>query len=51
MHLQPVFAGCEMRGGAVAEEIFRHGLCLPSGSSMTDADVERVVTAILTILR
>src|SRR5439155_19798944 len=43
MHLQPVFAGCLMRGGAVAEEIFRRGLCLPSGSAMTDADVERVV--------
>jgi len=46
MHLQPVFADCEMRGGAVAEEIFRRGLCLPSGSAMTDADVERVTTAI-----
>jgi pyridoxal phosphate-dependent aminotransferase EpsN len=43
MHLQPVFADCEMRGGAVAEEIFRHGLCLPSGSAMTDDDVARVV--------
>ena len=31
------------RGGAVAEEIFRTGLCLPSGSAMTDADVDRVV--------
>jgi dTDP-4-amino-4,6-dideoxygalactose transaminase len=47
MHMQPVFAGCEMRGGAVAEEIFRTGLCLPSGSSMTDADVDRVVNALL----
>jgi dTDP-4-amino-4,6-dideoxygalactose transaminase len=47
MHLQPVFADCEMRGGAVAEEIFRRGLCLPSGSSMTDADVTRVVEGVL----
>ncbi len=46
MHLQPVFADCEMRGGAVAEEIFRRGLCLPSGSSMTDADVARVVEGV-----
>jgi pyridoxal phosphate-dependent aminotransferase EpsN len=46
MHLQPVFAGCEMRGGAVAEEIFRKGLCLPSGSSMTDADIARVVDGV-----
>jgi dTDP-4-amino-4,6-dideoxygalactose transaminase len=35
-----------MRGGAVAEEIFRCGLCLPSGSSMTDADVQRVVDGV-----
>jgi dTDP-4-amino-4,6-dideoxygalactose transaminase len=50
MHLQPVFAGCEMRGGAVAEEIFRTGLCLPSGSSMTDTDVDRVVDAVLQVV-
>ena len=47
MHLQPVFADCEMRGGAVAEEVFRTGLCLPSGSAMTDADVDRVVDGVL----
>ena len=46
MHLQPVFEGCPMRGGAVAEEIFHRGLCLPSGSAMTDADVERVVAGV-----
>jgi dTDP-4-amino-4,6-dideoxygalactose transaminase len=46
MHLQPVFAGCPVRGGAVAEEIFRNGLCLPSGSSMTDDDVDRVADAV-----
>ena len=35
MHLQPVFAHREIRGGAVAEELFATGLCLPSGSSLT----------------
>ncbi len=50
MHLQPVFAECEMRGGAVAEEIFRTGLCLPSGSAMSDVDVDRVVTGVLEVL-
>jgi pyridoxal phosphate-dependent aminotransferase EpsN len=30
----------------VAEEIFRRGLCLPSGSAMTDADIERVVDGV-----
>jgi pyridoxal phosphate-dependent aminotransferase EpsN len=46
MHLQPVFVGGDMRGGAVAEEIFRTGVCLPSGSSMSDGDVDRVVEAV-----
>jgi dTDP-4-amino-4,6-dideoxygalactose transaminase len=43
MHLQPVFAGCEAVGGAVAEEFFRDGLCLPSGSNLTEDDLARVV--------
>jgi dTDP-4-amino-4,6-dideoxygalactose transaminase len=51
MHLQPVFADCSVRGGAVAERIFTTGVCLPSGSSMTEADVERVAEAVLTALR
>jgi dTDP-4-amino-4,6-dideoxygalactose transaminase len=46
MHLQPAFAGCTVLGGAVAEEIFRTGLCLPSGSGMSDADVDRVADAL-----
>jgi pyridoxal phosphate-dependent aminotransferase EpsN len=46
MHLQPAFAGCPVRGGAVAEAIFHTGLCLPSGSSMSDDDVDRVADAL-----
>ncbi len=46
MHLQRAFAGCRVRGGSVAEEIFRTGLCLPSGSSMSDDDVDRVADAL-----
>jgi len=46
MHLQPVFAGCERVGGAVAEELFARGLCLPSGSSLTDADLGRVAQVV-----
>ncbi|CAN5162980.1 aminotransferase class I/II-fold pyridoxal phosphate-dependent enzyme [soil metagenome] len=45
MHLQPAFAGCRVVGGTVAEELFDRGLCLPSGSGLTDADLERVVDA------
>ena len=43
MHLQPLYAGHPVRGGRVSEQIFATGLCVPSGSSMTDADVDRVV--------
>lgn len=46
MHLQPVFADFRVRGGAVAERLFDHGLCLPSGSSLSEADRARVIEAI-----
>jgi dTDP-4-amino-4,6-dideoxygalactose transaminase len=38
MHLQPVFATCEVSGGAVASGLFEDGLCLPSGSSLSPED-------------
>lgn len=47
MHLQPVFKGCRVAGGSVAADLFDRGLCLPSGSQMTDADCQRVVDALL----
>lgn len=46
MHLQPVFKGCRAYGGARARDYFERGLCLPSGSGMTAADVRRVVRAL-----
>jgi pyridoxal phosphate-dependent aminotransferase EpsN len=46
MHLQPVFRGCEAVGGAVAEELFERGLCLPSGSNLTEEDRRRVVRVV-----
>lgn len=46
MHLQPVFTDVECRGGAVAEELFRRGVCLPSSSNMTHDDQERVIAAV-----
>jgi len=46
MHLQPVFQGCEIVGGAVAEALFRDGLCLPSGTAMSAGDIERVVAVV-----
>ncbi|MFK8302494.1 DegT/DnrJ/EryC1/StrS family aminotransferase [Capnocytophaga stomatis] len=43
MHLQPVFANAPYYGGNVSETLFDKGLCLPSGSNMTDEDRERIV--------
>jgi pyridoxal phosphate-dependent aminotransferase EpsN len=43
MHLQPVFRDCRKRGGAVSEDLFKRGLCLPSGSQMTYNDLEKTV--------
>jgi len=51
LHLQPVFADCESMGGEVAEELFEYGLCLPSGSNLTEEDLERVTSAIAEIHR
>jgi pyridoxal phosphate-dependent aminotransferase EpsN len=42
MHLQPLYRDAPVRGGAVAGEVFERGLCLPSGSSLREEDVERV---------
>lgn len=43
MHLQPVFRDFPFVGGAVAERLFREGLCLPSGSSLRAEDQHRVI--------
>ena len=42
MHLQPVFSGAPYYGERVSEELFDRGLCLPSGSNLTDGDRERI---------
>jgi len=47
MHLQPIFAGLPIYGGDVSARLFEQGLCLPSGSAMTDEDQDRVVSTLL----
>ena len=42
MHLQPVFSESPYFGGRVSEELFKNGLCLPSGSNLTEADFQRI---------
>ena len=51
MHLQPVFKDCEFYGGNVAEDLFDRGLCLPSGSNLTDEERERITTKINSFLK
>jgi len=46
MHLQPAFADAPAVGGSVSAGIFADGLCLPSGSSLTDGELDRVVEAV-----
>jgi pyridoxal phosphate-dependent aminotransferase EpsN len=46
MHLQPLFRGFEVIGGGVAEDLFARGLCLPSSSSLTRADQDRVIEVV-----
>ncbi|MBN2466008.1 DegT/DnrJ/EryC1/StrS family aminotransferase [candidate division WOR-3 bacterium] len=42
MHLQPVFKECRVRGGGVSERLFENGLCLPSGSALSEPELERI---------
>jgi dTDP-4-amino-4,6-dideoxygalactose transaminase len=46
MHLQPLYAGCQCYGGAVAEDLFKRGICLPSSSSLTEEDQLRVINVV-----
>ncbi len=46
MHMQPVFADAPFYGNGVGEDLFSRGLCLPSGSSLTDEEVAAVAEAI-----
>jgi dTDP-4-amino-4,6-dideoxygalactose transaminase len=46
MHLQPVFEKFPAYINGVSENLFQHGLCLPSGSQLTTGELEKVVTVI-----
>jgi dTDP-4-amino-4,6-dideoxygalactose transaminase len=47
MHLQPIFASHQSFGGDVSARLFERGLCLPSGSALTDAEQDRIVATAL----
>ena len=50
MHLQPVYAENPFYGDGTAEKIFDRGLCLPSGSSLSDEEIRTVVETIKAII-
>ncbi len=49
LHLQPVFAGAQTVGGAACADIFEHGLCLPTGSALSEGELLRVVETIRSV--
>jgi pyridoxal phosphate-dependent aminotransferase EpsN len=51
MHLQPLYAGCARHGGEVAEELFEHGICLPSSSSLSPDEQDRVIEIVRSVAR
>ena len=46
MHLQPVFKDAPFYGNGTSERLFEIGLCLPSGPTLTDEDIERVTKVV-----
>ncbi|MEW6735525.1 MAG: aminotransferase class I/II-fold pyridoxal phosphate-dependent enzyme [Acidobacteriota bacterium] len=46
MHLQQLYQQAECYGGTVAEDLYQHGICLPSSSSITIAEQDRVIEAV-----
>jgi dTDP-4-amino-4,6-dideoxygalactose transaminase len=50
MHLQPIFEKYPYYGGTVSESLFDTGLCMPSGSNLSDADRERITKVLTAIL-
>ena len=51
MHLQPVYNGTDFFGSGVCEQLFEQGLCLPSGSNLTDEEFERIIEALTKIFK
>lgn len=46
MHLQPVFSNCPVYNNGISEYLFSNGLCLPSGSNLTEEDQNRIISVI-----
>jgi dTDP-4-amino-4,6-dideoxygalactose transaminase len=51
MHLQPIFEKYPYYGGTVSENLFNDGLCLPSGSNLTDAERNRITDLVQAVFK
>jgi dTDP-4-amino-4,6-dideoxygalactose transaminase len=51
MHLQPVFCSYPYYGSTISETLFNNGLCLPSGSNLSDGDRDRIKSVIVNLFR
>ena len=51
MHMQPLFNKAEYFGAIIAERLFKFGLCLPSGSNMSNKDRERISEVIYKVFK
>jgi dTDP-4-amino-4,6-dideoxygalactose transaminase len=51
MHMQPVYKGTKFYGTGVCERLFEHGLCLPSGSNLTEQDFDRIFSVLTKIFK
>lgn len=51
MHMQPVYEGTKFFGTGNCEQLFEQGLCLPSGSNLTDEEFERIFSALSRIFK
>jgi len=51
MHMKPVYEGTKFYGTGVCEKLFEQGLCLPSGSNLTEEEFERIFSAFAKIFK
>jgi dTDP-4-amino-4,6-dideoxygalactose transaminase len=51
MHMQPVYEGTKFFGTGICEQLFEQGLCLPSGSNLTDEEFERIFVSLTKIFK
>ena len=51
MHMQPVYEGTKFFGSGVCEKLFEQGLCLPSGSNLSEDEFERIFSTLAKVFR